>query len=143
MSLPSGRIGRRFRKQYPEQVEVQALYVELHFFVVAVIRFYRCIERTAKRVVGLDAPIGSHLRTFDEDVPWLLRVRAVSEHFDEHNLDEGRDGTISSRQVQTWYVDIAEDGGPIWGWLGERLDMEQTEKAALALYRGFLSDCEA
>lgn len=143
VSLQSGRIGRRFRKQYPEQVEVQALEVDLHFFVVAVVRLRRCIERTAKRVVGLDAPIGSRLRTFDEDVPWLLRVRNVSEHIDEYNLDEGRDGTISRRQVQTWYLDTAEDGGPIWGWLGERLDIEQTEKAALALYRSFLSDCEA
>lgn len=143
VSLQSGRIGRRFRKQYPEHVEVQALEVDLHFFLVAVVRLRRCIERTARRVAGLDAPLSNRLVAFDGNVPWLLRVRNVSEHIDEYNLDEGRDETVSRRQVQTWYLDTADDGGPIWGWLGERLDIEQTEKAALALYRGFLSDCEA
>ncbi len=143
VSLQSGRIGRRFRKHYPEQVEVQALEVDLHFFLVAVVRLRRCIERTARRVAGLDAPLGNRLRAFDGEVPWLLRVRNVSEHIDEYNLDEGHDGRVSRRQVQTWYLDAAEEGGPIWGWLGERLDIEQTEKAALALYRGFFSDCEA
>lgn len=91
---------------------------------------------------GLDGPLGSRLRAFDGEVPSLLRLRNVSEHIDEYNLDEGRDETVSRRQVQTWYLDTASDGGPIWGWLGERLDIEQTEKAALALYRGFLSDCD-
>lgn len=126
----------------PEHVEVQAHEVDLHFFLVAVVRLRRCIERTARRVAGLDAPLRNRLVAFDGEVPWLLRVRNVSEHIDEYNLDEGRDETVSRRQVQTWYLDTADDGGPIWGWLGERLDIEQTEKAALALYRGFLSDCE-
>jgi hypothetical protein len=52
-----GGIGRRFRKQYPEQPEVQALEVNLHFFLVAVIRLRRCIEGTARRVSGLDVPL--------------------------------------------------------------------------------------
>lgn len=146
VALPSGRIGRRFCTQYPEQVEVQALEVDLHFFLVAVARLRRCIERTARRVSGLDVPLGRRLRAFDGEVPSLLRLRLrlrnVSEHVDEYNLDEGRDETVSRRQIQTWYLDTAGNGGPIWGWLCERLDIEQTEKAALALYRGFLSDCD-
>jgi hypothetical protein len=60
----------------------------------------------------------------------------------DHN-PEGRDETVSRRQVQTWYLDTANSGGPIWGWLGQRLDIEQAEKAALSLYRGFLSDVDA
>jgi hypothetical protein len=143
VSLQSGRIGRRFRKQHPEQVQVQALEVDLHFFLVAVVRLRRCIERTAKRVPGLDAPLGNRLVAFDSELPWLARVRNVSEHIDEYNLDEGRDETVHRWQVQTWFLDTTNDGGPIWGWLGERLDIEQTEKEALTLYRGFLSDCEA
>lgn len=51
VALQSGRIGRRFRNQYPEQAEVQALEVDLHFFLVAVVRLRRCIERTARRVL--------------------------------------------------------------------------------------------
>lgn len=38
VALQSGRIGRRFRKQHSEQAEVQALEVDLHFFLVSVVR---------------------------------------------------------------------------------------------------------
>jgi hypothetical protein len=62
VALQSGRIGRRSRKQYPEQLEVQALEVDLHFFLVTVIRLRRRIEGTARRVSGLDAPLGRRLR---------------------------------------------------------------------------------
>lgn len=72
----------------------------------------------------------------------MLKLRNVSEHVDEYNLDEGHDDTVSRRQVQTWYLDTAGGGGAIWGWLGQRLDIEQTAKAALSLYRGFLSDVD-
>ncbi|WP_225222615.1 hypothetical protein [Rhodococcus ruber] len=143
VALQSGRIDRRFRKEYPEQAEVQALEVDLHFFLVAVVRLRRCIERTASRVPGLGSTLDGRLRVFDGEVPSLLRLRNVSEHIDEYNLDEGRDVTVSRRQVQTRYLDKSSDGGAIWGWLGERIDIEQTEKAALALYRGFFSDCDA
>ncbi|GAB2448226.1 hypothetical protein GCM10027062_32280 [Nocardioides hungaricus] len=143
VALQSGRIDRRFRKEYPEQAEVQALEVDLHFFLMAVVRLRRCIERTANRVPGLGSTLGGRLRAFDGEVPSLLRLRNVSEHIDEYNLDEGRDVTVSRRQVQTWYLDKSSNDSAIWGWLGERLDIDQTEKAALALYRGFLSDCDA
>lgn len=143
IALQAGRIDRRFRKEYPEQAEVQVLEVDLHFFLVAVVRLRRCIERTVSRVPGLGSTLGGRLRAFDGEVPSLLRLRNVSEHIDECNLDEGRDVTVSRRQVQTWHLDTSSKDGAIWGWLGERLDIEQTEKAALALYRGFLSDCDA
>ena len=78
----------------------------------------------------------------DNEIPSLLRLRNVSEHADEYNLDLGRDRNVSRRQVQTWFLDTAEAGGPIWGWLGERLNVGLAEQAALALYRGFVADCK-
>jgi hypothetical protein len=39
----SRRIDRRFRKQYPDHVEIQALEVDLHFFLVAAVRRRRCM----------------------------------------------------------------------------------------------------
>ncbi|VBA59029.1 hypothetical protein [Mycobacterium attenuatum] len=142
VALQSGRIDRCFRKQHAGHVEIQALEVDLHFFLVAAVRPRRCIERVSRRIPGLSGPLTTRLRSFDLDAPSLLRLRNVSEHIDEYNLDQGRDDTVSRREVQTWYLDTANSGGPIWGWLGERLDIEQTEKAALALYRGFLSDVD-
>lgn len=143
VALQSGRIDRRFRKQHAGHVEIQALEVDLHFFLVAAVRLRRCIERVSRRIPGLSGPLTTRLRSFDIDAPSLLRLRNVSEHIDEYNLDQGRDDTVSRRKVQTWYLDTANSCGPIWGWLGERLDIEQTEKAARRLYCGFLSDCDA
>lgn len=131
VSLQSGRIDRRFRKQYPDHVEIQALEVDLHFFVVAAVRLRRCIEQVPRRVPGLSGQLTIRLRSFDVDTPSLLRLRNVSEHVDEYNLDEGHDGTVSRRQMQTWYLDTSAGGGAIWGWLGQRLDIERTAKAAV------------
>jgi len=142
VALQSGRIDRRFRKQYPDQVEIQALEIDLHFFLVAAVRLRRCIEQVSRRVPGLSGRVTTRLRSFDIETPSLLRLRNVSEHVDEYNLDEGHDDTVSRRQVQTWYLDTADGGGAIWGWLGQRLDIERTAKAALSLYRGFLSDVD-
>jgi len=142
VALQSGRIDRRFRKQYPDHVEIQALEIDLHFFLVAAVRLRRCIEQVSRRVPGLSGRVTTRLRSFDIETPSLLRLRNVSEHVDEYNLDEGHDDTVSRRQVQTWYLDTADGGGAIWGWLGQRLDIERTAKAALSLYRGFLSDVD-
>ncbi|WP_237156283.1 hypothetical protein [Mycobacteroides franklinii] len=142
VALQSGRIDRRFRKQHADHVEIQTLEVDLHFFLVAAVRLRRCIEQVSRRVPGLSGPLATRLFSFDTETPSLLRLRNVSEHIDEYNVDQGRDDTVSRRQVQTWYLDSASSGGPIWGWLGQTLDIEQTEKAALSLYRGFLSDCD-
>lgn len=65
---------------------MQALEVDLHFFLVAVVRLRRCIERTASRVSGLGSTLGGRLRAFDGEVPSLLRLRNVSEHLDESTL---------------------------------------------------------
>ncbi|MEJ1230709.1 MAG: hypothetical protein WDM88_09130 [Galbitalea sp.] len=63
-------------------------------------------------------------------------------HIDEYSLDAGWDGSVSRRQVQTWFADTAEDGGLIWGWLGERLDVREADRASLTLYWGFVADCD-
>lgn len=142
VALQSGRIDRRFRKQHADHVEIQAREIDLHFFLVAAVRLRRCIERVSQCIPGLSGPLSTRLRSFDIEAASSVRLRNVSEHIDEYNLDQGHDETVSRRQVQTWYLDTTDSGGPIWGWLGERLDIEQTEKAALSLYRGFLTDCD-
>lgn len=142
VALQSGRIDRRFRKQHGDHGEIQALEVDLHFFLVAAVRLRRCIEQVSRCVPGLSGPLATRLRSFDIEAVSLVRMRNVSEHIDEYNLDQGHDETVSRRQVQTWYLGTTDSGGPIWAWLGQRLDIEQTEKAALSLYRGFLTDCE-
>ncbi|BAX97338.1 hypothetical protein MSTE_02022 [Mycobacteroides stephanolepidis] len=142
VSLQSSRIAQAFRNRHSSHVDFQALEIDLHFFLIAVFRLRRCVERVSNRVRGLSVPLTARVGVFDDAIPSLRRLRNVSEHIDEYNLDEGRDSQVSRIQVQTWYLDTAEGGGLIWGWLGERLDVEQTHEAALLLYRGFLADVD-
>lgn len=94
VALQSGRIDRRFRKQHAGHVEIKALEVDLHFFLVAAVRLRRCIEQMSRRIPGLSGPLTTRLRSFDIEAPSLLRLRNVSEHIDEYNLDQGHDDTV-------------------------------------------------
>lgn len=140
VALQAGRIVRRAHKPYGD---IQVLEIDLHFYVVALARLQRCVERVSKQVTGLKIPLDDRLTAFARQVPWLRRIRNVSEHIDEYNIDAGHDRTVRRYWVQTWYLDKSESGGPVWGWLGERIDIEQSEQAALELYRGFLTDIAA
>lgn len=115
VALQSGRIDRRFRKQHADHVELQTLEVDLHFFLVAAVRLRRCIEQVSRRIPGLSGPLATRLHSFDTVAPSLLRLRNVSEHIDEYNLDQGRDDTVSRRQVQTWYLDTSKESSHIAG----------------------------
>jgi hypothetical protein len=141
--LQAARIDRRHSEQNPEPSDVTAVEVDLHFFLVALVRLERCVSRVAVGVPELRVPLDRRIQTFDGEVPALRKLRNVSEHIDEYNLDEGHDSSVSRRQVQTWAMDVSRDGGLIWRWLGEALDVRRAHEAAVILYRGFLSDCDA
>jgi hypothetical protein len=141
--LQRARIDRRHDKQDHESHEVTALEVDLHFFLIALMRLRRFVERVGVTIDELRAPLQRRLADFDDLIPALQTLRNVSEHIDEYNLDQGRDNTVSRRQVQTWYIDSNESGNPVWGWLGHRLDVDASHRAARDLYRGFMADGDA
>ena len=143
VALQAGRIDRRHRKRYPEPAEVGALEVDLHFFLVALVRLRRCVSRVGSHVSAIEPSLSRHLRSFDDAIPSLAKLRNVSEHIDEYNLDAGRDPSVSRRQVQTWYMDSSPSGNVIWGWLGERLDVGAADRGAMTLYRGLCDDCDS
>ena len=143
VALQAGRIDRRHRKRYLEPAEGEALEVDLHFFLVALVRLRRCVSRVGEHVSAMQPWLNRHLSSFDEAIPSLAKLRNVSEHIDEYNLDVGRDSAVSRRQVQNWYMDSTAGGGLIWGWLGERLDVEAANRAAITLYRGLSDECES
>lgn len=142
VALQAGRIDRRHRKRYLEPAEGDALEVDLHFFLVALVRLRRCVSRVGSHVPEIEPALTRLMRGFDEAVPSLAKLRNVSEHIDEYNLDVGRDSSVSRRQVQTWYMDSSPTGGLIWGWLGERLDVEAADQRALTLYKEFCEECD-
>lgn len=143
VALQAGRIDRRHRKRYLEPAEAEALEVDLHFFLVALVRLRRCVSRVGSHVSAIEPSLSRHLRSFDEAIPSLAKLRNVSEHIDEYNLDAGRDSSVSRRQVQTWYMDSSPSGGLIWGWLGERLDVGAADRGAMTLYRGLCDECDS
>lgn len=143
VALQAGRIDRRHRKRYLEPAEAEALEVDLHFLLVALVRLRRCVSRLGSRVPELQPLLSGHLTRFDAVAPWLSKLRNVSEHIDEYNLDDGWDKSVSRRQVQNWYMDSSAGGTLIWGWLGERLDVAAAEQAALALYRAMCDSSES
>jgi hypothetical protein len=141
--LQATRIDRRHSKTDMEPVEIMAVEVDLHFLLVALVRLQRCVNRVGANVPELRVSLDQRANIFDSEIPSLRKLRNVSEHIDEYNLDEGRDRSVSRRQVQTWAMDTNDGGGLIWNWLGESLDVRRADDAAVALYRGFLSDCDA
>jgi len=143
VTLQAGRIGRRHRKRYLEPAEAEALEIDLHFFLVALVRLRRCVSRVGSHVSAIEPSLSRHLRSFDEAVPSLAKLRNVSEHIDEYNLDAGQDRSVSRRQVQNWYMDSSPSGGLIWAWLGERLDVGVAEGGATTLYKGLCDVCDS
>jgi hypothetical protein len=143
VALQAGRLDRRHRKTHLDAVELQVMEVDLHLFLVALFRLRRCVGRVGMRVPSLRMTVDARVATFNEAVPSLTRLRHVSEHIDEYNLDEGRDASVSRSQVQRWHLDKNVEGGLVWGWLEERLDVQRADHAAIALYRGFVADCNA
>lgn len=142
VALQAGRIDRRHRNRHLESAEAAALEADLHFLLVALIRLRRCISRVGGHVPEMQQALELHLRGFDDAIPSLARLRNVSEHIDEYNLDLGRDSSVRRGQVQTWHIDSTATGSLIWGWLGERLDVEGAYRSALVLYERFCTECE-
>jgi hypothetical protein len=140
--LQAGRIDRRHRKRHLEPEAVEALEIDLHFFLVALDRLRRCVNRAGGHLSDLAAELDSHIADFDGAVPALMKLRNVAAHVDEYNLDRGRDSSVSRRQVQIWFMDSSVDGGLVWGWLGERLDVLVAEGAARRLYAAFTGACD-
>jgi len=141
--LQAARIGRRHTEQYSEPEEITAVEVDLHFFLVALVRLRRCVSRVGLNVLVLCKSLDRLVSTFDSQVPSLRKLRNVSEHIDEYNLDEGHDSSVSRQEVQTWAMGTSEDGGLIWHWLGEAFDVRGAHEAATVFYREFLSECDA
>jgi len=141
--LQAARIERRHALRDMELEDITAIEVDLHFLLVALVRLQRCVTRVGANVLGLSASLNQRSSIFEREIPSLRKLRNVSEHIDEYNLDAGRDQSVSRRQVQTWAFDTNDGGGLVWRWLGEALDVQRSQEAAVALYRGFLTDCDA
>jgi hypothetical protein len=139
-ALQAGRLARRYNNGHlTNDLDFEVLAAGLHLFVIALARLRRCIARAGEQVEGLRGDVSAATELFDANVPWLRKVRNVAEHLDEYNLDLGRDKGVVRMQVQNWHLDGNDSGGVVWGWLGERIDVDEGDRAGLELYRTFES----
>jgi len=91
--------------------------------VVALLRLRRAVTLAAT-IPAITEPLTEALRSFDEAIPDLKRLRDVAEHFDDYALEKGRRPDVGRRDLE---VSQLSNDGPTLYWLGAEIN------AALAL----------
>jgi len=120
---------RRIRNAEPEdEVFLFRREADIRFLIIALVRLRRC----ALLAIGVDeisAELKSAIETFDNAIPFLVKLRNVDQHIDDYLLGLGRrkDVQRGDLQVNTW-------DGSTFGWLGEMLNIDLAEKAASELF---------
>lgn len=137
--MQSRRVARPLVNSDDLGAEVWRQEIDLYFLLVALTRLRRAISLAAQ-VVELRPRLNSRLAEFDNQVPYLSRLRNVSEHFDDYTVGRGRDSRVRRSQLQVSSLSKDTNGQLMWNWLGERVLLEAVHAAAQALYRGFLDD---
>lgn len=115
--------------------------IDLHFLLVALTRLRRAVG-LATRVGLIQQALLVRIAEFDDQVPYLLRLRNVGEHFDDYTIGKGRDSQVKRAQLQTWSMGSDTNGQLTWTWLGVEMRPAEAHAAAKNLYRGFLADAE-
>lgn len=137
--------GRRILDDYEargaEPGSLWQLEIDFYFLLVALTRLRRAVTRAAK-IASLQSDLDEYVDDFDIHLPYLKRLRNVSEHFDDYSVDRGRDLEVKRSQLQKFAVYADEDGKPVWYWLGQEVRLVETQSAAVKLYRAFLATAD-
>lgn len=107
---------------------------DFHFLIVALTRLRRAGE-LALEVPAIAERVRVAVEAYDAALPNLKKMRDVAEHVDEYAVDEGRDRSISRKNLEVSVVD-----GEAWEWLGYVIDTGEALSASVALFDA-LKDC--
>jgi len=128
---------RRLNSKEPEDAEfIFRQWSDFHFLVVALTRLRRAAE-LASKVTTISEQIQVSLKTFDDALPNLKKMRDVAEHINDYAMDNGKDKNISRKSLEV----STSDGGDVWEWLGYELDAGAALRASAALYKALI-DCQ-
>jgi len=124
---------RRLRANEPEDEKFPArFWVDIQFLVVTLRRFRKAIE-IARSVPNLTPEITLALKTFNDAIPDLDKMRNVGEHLDDYAWDNPtrHRKEVSHRDIQvgSWSSDTGQ-----FNWLGSTLNIDVSLKAAEELY---------
>lgn len=120
---------RRAQGVEPEdRVFLTRVEADLRFMLIALRQLRRAAELAAQ-VAGISPELQKAMDAFDARLPALRRMRNVEQHMDEYVLGKGRDKSVvrGALQVNTW-------DGVVFRWLGEQLNVEEAEQAAVDLF---------
>lgn len=122
---------RRTRTTEPEdEVFVIRPWADLQFLVVALRRLRRAAE-LARKVPAAEQRMERAIASFDAELPALLVMRNVGEHFDDYAIDSKRrrHKAIGRRHLQSRTID-----GTTFEWLDGTLDTQQALASANSLF---------
>jgi len=111
-------------KREIEEYVMQPL-ADFHFLLTAL-----CRLRNSALLVSKVADISDDIAEFDNQLPWLKRLRNVLEHIDEYRTGDGRDESVSIRSLQVFSY-----APNYFEWLGERVDFAKSRSAGTYLFR--------
>lgn len=122
---------RRLRTKEPEDKDfIFRFQADLEFLMVALRRLRRSAD-LAVRVALDDDALRSAISDFDSALPDLVKMRNVSEHFDDYALDKPRS---RHRDVRRTQLQVSSWDGTKYEWLDGSLDIDAALAAAEQLF---------
>lgn len=102
---------------------------DVHYLVIALSRL-RKIAITIEHVTQVWGDVQESIKSFDDRLPWLKRLRDVFEHLEDYAVDSNLRKTNTSRkELQVW---SANENG--MKWLGYEIIWDEALYAANDLY---------
>jgi hypothetical protein len=128
---------RRLNKTEPEDEKfVLRKVADFQFFLLALTKFRRAIL-LANKIVSIKRKISSGIERFDSQLPFLVEMRNVDQHFDDYAIDRGRNKKIDKTMLEVHSFD-----GQNWVWLGHKIDLEVAFNAGRILFKVLIESAD-
>ena len=98
---------------------------DFHFLLTALNRL-----RESALLVSQVSDLSAEITEFDNQLPWLKRLRNVLEHITEYRIGSGRDKSVSLNSLQLFL----SDSGHI-EWLGGKVEYANCKLACSGLFK--------
>lgn len=115
---------------------VQRVEVEIHFFLVALLRFYRSLVLALSKLPN-NSQLEQRVAKFHEYLGIKRTMRNVGEHFDDYLVGRGRDQSVDTRGLQVWSLELSDENAR-FDWLDETFDLKRTMHESAEVWALFL-----
>lgn len=120
---------------------VERVEVEIHFFLVALLRFYRSLV-LALSTLPTNPQLESRVTKFHEYLGIKRTMRNVGEHFDDYLVGRGRDRSIETGSLHVWSLELSHENAR-FDWLDETFDLKRTMEESTKVWSIFLEHYHA